>query len=260
MIIIKLTRQARLTVLVLMLMTGSVLLSSCFMFPPAEPEEEPFLFETNSSGKGIALEVEFRKGRTHYFPLMALWIEDTTGSFIQTLYVAESIAKGVFGHGDASTGKWMPGEIRRPAALPYWGHRRGMQADDGLYLPDPENPVADAYTGATPTGSFVLATRSDMMLDEPFYVYFEINQSWDWNHYWTNNKFPGDMEYFSSAQPALVYRTLADPARPGENFVMKPVGRSHHSGATGELYNDLHTMTTALEIARSIVVRVTEFP
>ncbi len=242
-------------------MTMAILfLSSCFMFPPAEPEDESLFFETNSSGQGIALEIEFRKGRAHYFPLMAIWIEDTTGNFIQTLYVAESIATGVFGHGDASSGKWMPGEIRRPAALPYWGHRRGIRADDGLYLPDPQNPVADSYTGATPVGSFVLASRTNRMLDESFNVYFEINQSWDWNNFWTNNKYPEDMEYFSSAQPALVYKVLVDPSLAGENFVMQPVGRSHHSGATGDLFDDLHTMTTALEIARSIVVRVTEIP
>ncbi len=228
------------------------------MFPPSEPEEAPLYFETNPEGRGQRLEIEFRRGRAHYFPLMAIWIEDTLGNYVQTLYVAESIATGVFGHGDASTGRWMPGEIRRPAAIPYWGHRRGIQAEDGLFLPTPQDPVADAYTGATPAGSFVLATRADRKLDGPFYIYFEINQSWDWNSYWTNNKFPGDMEYFSSAQPAVVYRTVADPSKPGVEFEMKPAGRSHHSGATGELFDDLHTLTTALEIAGSIVVRFIE--
>ncbi len=253
------SRLSGLKLLAVTLIAGSMFsLSSCFLFPPAEPGDEPLFLATNSSGRGIALEVEFRKGRAHYFPLMAIWIEDTSGNFIQTLYVAESIATGVFGHGDASTGKWMPGEIRRPAALPYWGHRRGIQADDGLYLPGSENPVPDAYTGATPTGSFNLATRTDSVLPEPFYVFFEVNQSWDWNSYWTNNKFPGDMEYFSSAQPAVVYRTLADPSRPDEQFVMEPVGRSHHSGATGELFDDLHTLTTALEITGSVVVRIVD--
>lgn len=230
---------------------------SCFMFPPVvEEEETPLYFETNVNGKGLSMEIEFIRGKSSYFPLMAIWLEDTLGNYIQTLYVAQSIATGVFGHGDASTGKWMPGEIRRPAALPYWGHQRGFQSDDGLFLPSPENPVPDAYTGATPTGSFVLNTKTDNPLDAPFMVFFEVNQSWDCNGYWTNNKFPGDMEYRSSAQPALVYRTLVNPYDGQQEYIMEPVGRSHHSGATGELYNDLNTLTTALNIAERITVRL----
>jgi len=233
------------------------LIPSCFMFPSGEAGEEPPLyFETNVEGEGLSLEIEFRKGKSHYFPLMAVWIEDTLGNYIQTLYVAGSIATGVFGHGDASTGKWMPGEIRRPAALPFWGHQRGVQAEDGLYLPSPSSPVPDAYTGATPTGSFVINTKTDNPLGKPFYVFFEINQSWDWNAYWTNDKFPGDMQYRSSAQPALVYNTLVDLSGSKDEYIMEPVGRSHHSGATGELFDDLHTLTTALNIAETIIVRV----
>lgn len=240
-----------------MVIAVTIIIPSCFIFSSGYVEEEPpFYFETNVEGAGLFLEIEFRKGNSHYFPLMAIWIEDTQGKYIQTLYVAESIASGVFGHGDASTGKWMPGEIRRPAALPYWGHQRGVQAEDGLYLPSPKNPVIDAYTGATPTGSFILDTKTDNLSDKPFYVFFEINQSWDWNGYWTNDKFPGDMQYRSSAQPALVYNTFVDVSDLQEEYYMKPVGRSHHSGETGELFDDLHTLTTALNIADAIILRV----
>ena len=232
---------------------------SCFMFPPRHHEEVKYqVLETNVQGEGVSLEIEFRKGSSHYFPLMAIWIEDTLGNYIQTLYVARSIAKGIFGHGDASAGKWMPGEIRRPAALPYWGHQRGIRAEDGLYLPSPASPVPDAYTGATPPGSFILLTKTDAIPAGPFFVYFEINQSWDWNRYWTNNRYPGDMEYHSSAQPALVYRTMVDIVNTLDESYMEPAGRSHHSGATGDLFDDLHTLTTALNIAEEIIVRIGE--
>ena len=40
--------------------------------------------------------------------------------------------------------------------LPYWSHKRGVIASDGLYMPEPENPVPDAYSGATPVKGFVL--------------------------------------------------------------------------------------------------------
>jgi len=219
-------------------------------------EEAPDYISSNPAGQGPALEIQMVKGEGHNHPLMAVWVETPDGQFVQTLYVAESIGKGVFQHGDASRGFWQPGEIQRPAALPYWSHKRGIKNENGLYLPTPANPVPDAYTGPTPPRSFILTTR----LDEPgltrFNVLFEINQTWDWNEYWTNNKFPEDEEYKTSCQPALVYSVSIDLQHPEDLYSMKIIGRSHYSGADGKLYTDLETMTTAMHIASEIRVRV----
>lgn len=219
------------------------------------PVYEAYQFTSNPHGEGREFEIELIRGSSFYFPLMAIWAEDTEGNYLQELYVAESIAKGVFGHGDASTGKWMPGTIRRPAALPYWGHRRGVRAPDGFYLPTEENPLPDGYTGATPTTGFQLITRLDNNLTGEVMIYLEINQSWDWNVYWTNNKFPGDEQYKTSAQPALVYAALINLDQSGD-YQMQPIGYSHYSGKDGSLNPDLSTLTTALQIAERIVVRV----
>ena len=221
-------------------------------------EESPDHFTSNPQGKGPALEIEMIRGEGHNHPLMAIWVETLEGQFVQTLYVAESIAKGTFQHGDATRGFWMPGEIQRPAALPYWSHKRGIKNELGFYLPTPANPVPDAYTGATPGQSFILHTR----LDEPdmrkFKLLFEINQTWDWNEYWTNNKFPEDEEYKSSCQPALVYACTMDLENPETEVPLEIIGRSHHSGASGELFTDLETLTTALHIAEKIHARILE--
>ena len=219
-------------------------------------EESPDHITSNPAGSGIHLDIEMIKGEGHNHPLMAIWVEDPQGNFIQTLYVSESIGKGIFQHGDASKGFWMPGEIRRPAALPYWSHRRGIIAHDGLYLPTPDDPVPDAYTGPTPGKSFILHTRLNDALLTRFNVLFEINQTWDWNEYWTNNKYPDDEEYKTSCQPALVYSVSIDLDDPGKEYVMKLIGRSHHSGETGELFDDLQTLTTALHIAEQIIVTI----
>jgi hypothetical protein len=93
-------------------------------------------------------------------------------------------------------------------------------------------------------------------LPSKFRVLFEINQNWDWNEYWTNDKFPGDVNYLNSAQPALVYESTVESGNLQNRYIMKPVGHSHPSGQTGELFTDLGTLTTALQIADSIVVRV----
>ena len=221
-------------------------------------EESPEQLSSNPTGKGSALEIEMTRGEGHNHPLMAIWVEKPDGTFVQTLYVAESIGKGVFQHGDASRGFWMPGEIQRPAALPYWSHKRGIKNEQGYYLPTPTNPVPDAYTGPTPGQSFVLHTKLDEPGMERFNVLIEINQPWDWNEYWTNNKFQEDEEYKTSCQPALVYSASIDLDNLQKAYEMKAIGRSHHSGASGELFFDLETLTTALHITEQIVVRVEE--
>lgn len=214
------------------------------------------MISTNINGQGIEIEISFTAGEEHNHPLMVFWTEDTLGNYLQTLYVARSIATGTFNYGDKSDGMWKPGAIKRPAALPYWGHKRGIQTGDGLYIPEPQNPIPDAYTGATPKGDFILNAKMDSVLNKPFIILMEINQSWDWNSYWTNNKYPDDAEYKTSSQPALVYQVTIDPADPPDEYVMKPVGHSHYSGKDGILYTDLTTITTALDIVDKVVVRI----
>lgn len=222
---------------------------------PAEPMQ---VIQTTVDPAGIAIEVVVERGRAHNHPLMAIWVEDLEGNYIQTLYVAQSIAKGVYLHGDASTGRWMPGPIRRPAALPYWGHQRGIQAEDGLYMPSQQSPMADAVTGPTPKGNFSLQTQTPKPDFHKFKILLEINQPWDWNQHWYNNKFPGDSDYMTSAQPALVYEAMVDLSLEYEVFEMNPIGHSHWSGKTGTLYTDLSTLTTAFNIVNRAFVRVLE--
>ncbi|NTW24889.1 MAG: hypothetical protein HGA37_09330 [Lentimicrobium sp.] len=222
-------------------------------------KNESVLFDTittNIQGMGTSLTIEFRKGPEHNHPLMAIWIEDLDGNYIQTLYVAKSIAKGVFAFGDKSTGKWQEGEIIRVAALPYWSHKRNIKNDLGNYMPKKGFEVPDAYTGATPKSDFTLATRADNEISNKFRIYFEINQSWDWNKHWTNTLYPDDPEYKTSSQPAVVYAAVIDPSVKGVAVRLEPVGRSHQSGENGNLYTDLETLTTALRIASEITVTV----
>lgn len=213
---------------------------------------------TNTDGAGHQIEVKFYGGPALYYPLMAVWIEDDKGSYIQTLFVPEAIATGVFRYGSNADGKWIKASKRAPQTLPYWSHKRGIRASDGLFMPDKENPVADAYTGATPTTSFVLAARADKLLEGRIKVMFEINQNWDWNEYWTNDKYPGDNNYLFNAQPSVVYETVVDMSDLRDQYVLQASGHGHPTGATGELFPDLHTLTTALQIADSIVVRITK--
>jgi hypothetical protein len=54
----------------------------------------------------------------------------------------------------------------------------------------------------------------------------------------------------------LVYSVEVDTSNPNAEFELKPIGHSHPSGKTGELFQDLSGFTTSLEIAKKVTVRI----
>jgi hypothetical protein len=204
------------------------------------------------------LEFDLTKGKYHNHPSFAIWIEDLDSNYIETLYVTQYFAKGVFGHGESEPGKWKnePGEVRRPAALPYWSHKRNIKASDGLYAPSPETAVPDALTGATPKSNFILKTGSKVTGEKGFRVLFEVNQPWDSNDFWTNDKFPDNFDYKTSLQPALVYAVNVNQNSGEKEYYLNPIGHSHYYGYDGKLYTDLTTITTALEIFNKVKLTI----
>ena len=230
--------------------------TSDIISPLAKGKEKPQVIKTNIKGKGAKLYITFEKGKAHLNPLFAIWYEDTSGNFIQTLYVANVIATGIFKYGVKIEGDWLPAEVRKPQALPYWGHKRGIKAENGFYLPTAENPVPDAYTGATPNGNFLLKTRANDKTLSVIKVFLEINQPLDWNEYYTLNKYPDDPYYKESQQPALVYSATVDLSKKKKIYTMEVIGHSHYSGKDGKLYKDLSKITSALEIIESVTIKV----
>jgi len=211
-----------------------------------------------TSNNGTTLLITFDEGKSYNHPLYAIWLADEGGKYIQTLYVSESVGKGVYLRSNRNKGIWQPGEIQRPATLPYWIHQRNVRNENGGLLPTPKNPVVDAYTGATIKNSFRLKVNTDNTLAGKYKIYFELNQSWDWNEYWHNNKYPDDKEYKTSSQPALVYCAEIDTKNPEQTVVFKAIGYSHYAGADGSLSTDLSTITTALDITSKITARIVQ--
>lgn len=208
---------------------------------------------TNQNNTGATIELSFKRGNTHNHPLMAIWTTDTNNKYIESIYVAESIAKGVFGHGDKTTGKWLPGAVRRPAALPVWAYSRNVKEADGLYIPTENTAMVDAVTGATPQNNFVLKSKLTSNYPNTYHVYFEINQTWDWNKHWTNNKYPDDENYKTSCQPSLVYRATISSKN---NYTFELIGHGHYNGSDGNINPDLSTITSARNITDKIWVKI----
>ena len=220
-------------------------------------QEEPqkVNLAANSMGTGTVVTFEFSRGKSHNHPSFVLWAEDMEGNYLQTLFITRAVGTSSYDHGDPSSGHWEPGEIRRPATLPYWAHKRGVKEKDGLYVPTIANPIADAYTGATPPGDFSLVTRFDRAAPRKFRIMFEINQPWDWNEYWTNDKYLEDAEYKTSCQPALVYMAEVDLDDGVSSYILEIAGHSHYAGRTGELFTDLGTQTTAMQIVSNLSIK-----
>ena len=240
----------------LLLIIPLAMLMSCVS--QRELESEPVIIQTSPENAVRELEIEFQKGKAFNHPSFAVWTEDLEGNYIETLYVSGYVAKGRYGYGEIEPGKWKsePGDARRPATLPYWAHKRNIKAPDGLFIPSSETEVPDALTSATPRSNFRLETATSYAGNKKFRVLMEINQAWDANEFWTNSKFEGDMNYFGSLQPALVYAVTVDPHSSETEFFLNPIGHSHPTGANGVLFTDLTTLTTAKEIAKKIVVRI----
>ena len=204
--------------------------------------------------------IELQKGDAFKYPLFAVWIENIEGEYIQTLYISRVISSSTFDYGNKVNGKWEPALIRRPESLPYWSHKRGIQATDGLYIPMGNSEDIDAYSGATPTGSFIINSRGNFSLRN-YRIMLEVNQSYDWNEYYTKDKFPNDKIYSGSGQvgqPSLIYaaEVIVSDFESTKYYVMDLIGHGHHSGADGTLYKDLSHITTAKQIAERIIISV----
>jgi hypothetical protein len=233
----------------------SIVLISCASQQKIENQIETLV--TQPEKINTQLELVLTPGKYHNNPSIAVWTEDLEGNYIETLYVTQYFAKGNFGHGEVAPGKWKnePGNLRRPAALPYWSHKRNVKAPDGLYAPSPETAVPDALTGATPKAGFILKTGS-VVSDKKFRVLVEVNQPWDSNNDWSNDKYPENLNYNTSLQPALVYSATVSPADRGKTVFLNPIGHSHPWGENGELFTDISTITTAHQIFTKIAVTV----
>ncbi|MGC9513982.1 MAG: hypothetical protein ACP5D8_10185 [Fidelibacterota bacterium] len=243
----------------LLLLLISFILTACSgLGENKDTQKNVEIFQINPAGEGQTYTLHFVPGKAHNHPTFAIWLETAEGDFIQTLYVTQSLATGWFGHGQLDAGRWKdePGISIRRATLPYWLHKSGILKNGEGDMPVPENPAADGFTGATPRGEFYLTLKSDIKPELPYRFMLEINQTWDWNPYWHNNKYPDDFDYKSSSQPALVYSVMIDSHDPSELYYLNPIGHSHYGGKNGKLYTDLSTLTTALDIIREVSVRM----
>lgn len=231
---------------------------------------------------GEAFTIEFRKGPFFMWPQYAIWLETMDGKFIQPLYVTGKLAKNDFAHkvtrknpeqvftenplatdadaGDIFEFQWdaaSKNDRMRPESLPVFLHALGLKSTDGAMVPEVSTPVLDAYAGATITENFLLTTKSLATLPEQFRIRFEINQSFDFNTYYSSDRFPDDDVYSGngySAQPSVIYEAVVDRKNNQPLYLLKLIGQGHHSGKDGNINPDTRNLTSATQLVDRIIV------
>lgn len=181
-------------------------------------------------------------------PQIAVWLEDTQGNYLSTVYVTHKIA----------TQSWQAsGGNRRKEALPHWCYSRGVKYDDGLYLPTKKEPLIDGISGATPHESFDIKLNPATALKK-FVVKIEINHSTDFNEAFPKSAKDGEANYSGgkegSGQPAIVYAANVDLSSGEKSFEANLMGHSSPDGSSGEVNKDTSGLTTALHIVKRITV------
>lgn len=181
-------------------------------------------------------------------PQFAIWIEDTSGNYLSTVFVTNKIA----------TEGWQANKgNRRKESLPHWCHQRNVVSNDGLLLPTKQQPPTDGITGATPKEDKTIRI-SPVNIERPFVVKAEFNHSVDFNNDYPKNAREGDANYSGgeegSGQPAVVYSATVQPNSKTVDLVL--IGHSSPDGSNGNVYSDLQKLTSAKTIVKSIKLTI----
>ena len=218
---------------VVLLLTAVMLIASCAGSEAARNEkswdrEGPrFLFRILLKEKGCQ---------------MAVWLEDETGRFVDTVYVTRKTAvRGLGNRGGGLDDRWGGSRL---SVLPVWAHRRGVDYGDGNYYPSREQPLPDAVTSATPKAGWFEWTHQGLYPLQPgvYYFYIEVNESFDSNETENYSWYRG--------QPSVVWRGRIEVGPRASGGRAELIGHGSPDGSDGLVREDVSRLTTALELIK----------
>ena len=171
-------------------------------------------------------------------PQFSVWLEDSAGNFIRTLYVTER----------ASHKSWiMSPKEGRPESLPVWYHSSKHESSK-TKKHDAQNTQLDAVTSATPKGGIIFNTEIE---DKEYLIKAEFNTSFDYNDFYTK-KTSG-----VNGQPSVIYsaKIPADFNKVSDEIKLSFEGCGSIDGSDGKVHSDASKLTTATEIVKLIAVK-----
>jgi hypothetical protein len=170
-------------------------------------------------------------------PQIAVWLEDSEGTFVKTLTVSGKSAKNKW-IGDSDGG--------RPEALPVWRHK-ALPVAGGV----------DAASSATPKKGIEIEKRSQDLSDGAEYaVFFEINTSFDYNESWPKGAKKGTANWSGvNGQPSVVYSARFVAGR-ASTVQLSPVGTGSIDGSDGTILPGFEGLTSALSLVESVTLTI----
>jgi len=205
----------------------------------------PLYCETHELLKSTNLDIAIEPGKFwfHQFKIMglfsitaepqiAVWLEDENGRYLKTIYITAKYS---------SQGFW--GNKTRPESLPVWKAKYDSSKEETI----------DAVSKAT--GTVLKGQINEISQDKKYFLLLEINNSFDFNEFYQDDLSSSHPDYSAtSGQPALIYKSLFDSKKTTGLFEL--TGHSHPAGKDGRIYTDLAKVTTAKQIAKSIVWKI----
>lgn len=179
-------------------------------------------------------------------PQFAVWVQDSEGNFVQTLFATKR----------ASKRSWIfAPKSGRPESLPVWynasGNEKAFSGGEKLST-ELENGL-DAVTSATPKGSFDIVKKLRLDETKKYFVFAEVNKSFDYNEFYPKNAEKKSPEYSGvNGQPSAVY--CAELSAENPEAKMNLVGTGSLTGKNGSVENKTETLTTAKNLVEKIVV------
>lgn len=154
-------------------------------------------------------------------PAVAAWVESTTGTMIETLYLEQDLKY-------SEQVEWQGVKTERHKLLPIWRHRYTMVS--GV---EPSGEL-DLYSAATQTHSFQL--EKTLKEEEDFVVCVEVNAVRDPNEAWPDEEL---------GQPSLLYTAYFEPAAGGGYALLELTAHGGGAEQGGTLEYDLDGIDTA---------------
>ncbi len=197
---------------------------------------------TDTTGRPISITIEDGNAWYSYYegirqlPQIAVWLEDKSGKFLETLYITAFF-------GRQRTGNYtFENVVFGRGTLPFW---IGRQYTKTSSYPTRNNPIPDSITMPTPRAKFILNTKVPYRIEEA-YIYIEVDSRGD-----SNPSYP-DLSY---GQPSIIYRALVDFKQQNKVFNFTIVG-STLKDDEGHYIKTLKGVTSAKNIIRSASVLV----
>ena len=163
-------------------------------------------------------------------PQIAAWIEDNNGNYISTVTVTNRSAKE----------KWRGSPIEgRPEALPVWYHK--IQNNAG------EIDTVTAASSKKPVD--VQIDNNSLINGNEYNIYLEINQSYDYNDFWTENNSG------VNGQPSIIYHAKFIAGK-SDSIKLNTIGYGSVDGSDGIINPGLEKITTALLIIKDAYIIV----